>query len=367
MRHITFRSFDVYKTEYIRLVLVVSLSVVAFFSWNRIDDGQLVGSAIHSYHTFTGQVTVAMAQLVNQPVTYDASTNLLQFQDKNLRPDLPYHFYNIFVAAFMLLFLLPKKQWQSFVTIIVFTALLMSFRAGVKSVVELSYATTVHKWLLIWLGPLIYLPFYAIVFSICRHNVLLKQVYAKIESLYNEKINLNLKYIVLLLIVLPTVPLVLMMYLFPQGMKDFVHLILSGSDFMLQTLGYHSQTSDKYIFLDKNWVGLEPNCLGFGVMSIILILIFSYKATYINKVLFSLCFIVLFNFFNSVRLAGLLVYINKTYQETIINVAGIHDFVSQLMYIFAFISLLIFIFWFSELHLFRSKQISGRTESNTSL
>ena len=186
---------------------------------------------------------------------------------------------------------------------------------------------------------------------VIKLNEFIKSYYKNIESLFKDRIIFNIEILVLMLILLPTLPLVLMMYFTPNLIKEIVHFVLSISNIILQQIGYNSSTYGKIIYLENNWVQLEANCLGIGVQLIILMIIISFKSKFYNKLIFSTIFVILFNLFNSIRLAGLLIYINDSYKETVLNFAKIHNYVSELVYVFAFLYLFMYIFWFSDINL----------------
>ena len=161
----------------------------------------------------------------------------------------------------------------------------------------------------------------------------------------------TLATLIFLLIIIPPLPRVILTYLHSSIMPGIVSFILTITKILLSWIGESANVNGEFIQLGQNWINLEYPCIGLGVFTFIAIIIFSTKSNYINKVVYLLIYAFIYLIMNSLRLAILILYINKTYSEIGLNKHILHNNVTYFMYLVAFIGFLGFIFWFQDIDL----------------
>ncbi len=348
---------SIYKINILKIIFLALLSFLLILKWESISNSFFFEEFNQFFDNFTGKLTVYISKIFNSELIYSFDTRLLHYNSNSIKLQLPYNSYKYFFIAFLFLFMLPVKEWKSIFLVVILVLLLVSFRAAFIGLIDLKYFGVFkhdfRRVFLVWLEPSINIAVFAIFASILYYNNLLNNVLYLINTRISNNFNTNLILIIFLLIVIPPLPRVLISAFFPDLIDFFVKTVLNCSVLTLNIFGYDAKTSGKFIMLDSNWVALEYSCLGIGVFTMMLIVLFAHKNSILNKVVYSFVFFIFYNVINSIRLAGLLLYLNNISQLRKDEMYYLHDFVSSIMYIFAYLGLFLYLFWFSNLKLLK--------------
>lgn len=350
---------SIYKIDIFKIIFLSLLSFLLILKWDSISNSFYFEEFNQFFDNFTGKITVYISKIFDSEFLYSFDTKLLHYNSNSIQLQLPYNSYKYFLIAFLFLFMLPVKEWKSILLVVILVLLLVSFRAALIGLIDLKYfgifKHDFRKVFIVWLEPSINIAVFVIFASILYYNSLLKNVLNLINTRISNSFNTNLILIIFLLIVIPPLPRVLISVFFPDLIDFFVKAVLNCSVLTLNIFGYDAKTSGKFIMLDSNWVALEYSCLGIGVFTMMLLILFSHKNSILNKIVYSFVFFIFYNAINSIRLAGLLLYLNNISQLRKDGMYYLHDFVSSIMYIFAYLGLFLYLFWFSNLKLLKNK------------
>jgi exosortase/archaeosortase family protein len=319
--------------------------------WQYLSQTFLYKSVDLAYTKFIGHLTLWLANIFGQYPTLEYPTYNLSFNEKVKSLAMPTGSYPFYIAAFLLLLVVPIRDYKYSFIIIVSSIFFIAFRAATISLIQLIYPQ--NMILLLWIDPLIYIPMFAIILFISNKNLIIKHLYTEIRALFIPILNVSLPTLILLLLLLTPIPRVILNYLNRDIIDGIITITLKISKIILGWFGYETVVTAKYLFLDKFWLRLEQPCLGIGVITIVWILVCSIKGQWQNKSIFLILFTLLFVLMNSIRLSVLLLAIKKTYQ-TGLNKVELHDNITYAMYLFAFISFLVYYFWFQDIKLTKS-------------
>jgi len=334
--------YQLYKLLFILLAVCIQL-----FSWQYITQTLGYMSIENSYTKFTGQFTVLLANLLGQQPVFDPLTYNLSINNTIKSLTMPLASYRFYVAGFMLLFMVPIKEYRYSLLLIISSFLLIALRAAIISIIQLIYPQDLI--LLLWIDPLIYIPMLAIIIFISNKNKIIKPLYRKIRLQFSPILNVPLTTLILLLLIVTPIPRVVLNYLDRGIIDGLTTITLLASKFILGIFGYNAVVTTKFIFLGKFWLRLDQPCLGIGVFTIITILICTIKGKVINKSIFLIVFSLLFVLMNSIRMSVLLVVIKNTYINGL-NKVELHDNITYIMYLFAFLSFITYYFWFQDVN-----------------
>lgn len=325
------------KQHLIKLIVVFVIALfVLLEGWGKISNSAAYHTFNIVYSDFTVKIISSIAKVSDKAVEYNAETQLLSSGTKFTELRMPVEAYRYFVTGFILLLLVPIKQWISSVSAILFTLLFVALRAAIISYIFLFHYGDFHNVLLIWLDPVIFIPMLILGLYVVNNEKLLSLIYVELEKRFSEILNISLSSLLFLLIVLPPLPRVLFTYIHAEIMPSIVTFVLWFSKMFLAIMGRTAEIAGKNIYLDKNWVNLEYPCLGLGVFTLIAVLIFAVKADFKFKMIYLSVFALLYTLINSLRLSVLLLYINLTYETKGLNVVHLHDIATYFMYIVAF-------------------------------
>ena len=341
-----------YKLDGIKLLIAALFAFyVLYGGWDIFTKTDLYNFFQHKYTWFTFKIIQSISEILGYQVALVQSGNYVQYIDKAIELKLPFRSYYIFVAACVFLFTIPFRNWVQIPTTLIFVVLFIAFRAAAKTIIELIYLDSVHHVLLIWIETSVNIVLFFIAFSVVKYNNLLHRIYEYINLKFSEHLKYSLHALICFLIVFHAVPRMLLTYFADWMLEGLVAFTLNVSKLILLIFGITTSISGKYIFLHENWLSLERTCLGIGVMTIASILIVATKTKLINKTLYLILFFAGFVLSNSIRLAGLLVYMHRHYDSRTMDLGKLHDDVSLLLYLVAFAGIIIYILWFGDLNL----------------
>jgi exosortase/archaeosortase family protein len=341
-----------HKIAIIKLILACVIAMYIFFEgWALFATTDLYYTLHQKYVLFTFKIIQSIADVLGYKIVFLAENNFVQYLDKTLELKLPFRSYSIFFVGFIFLFTIPLRKWMYIVNTILFVLLFISFRAASKTIIELIYIESVHKVLLIWIETSVNIVLFIIVYSLINHNVFINKIYGNFKEKFSEHLNINILNLIILLIIIHSIPRILLTYFADWFITSLVGFTLSFSKLFLLIIGYTTSISGKFIYLQNNWISLERTCLGIGVLTIIITIIFATKTKLFNKFLYAILFSFLYLIANSIRLAGLLIYLNKFYDSGEAELGKLHNNVSIILYLVAFFGLFIYIMWFGNLNL----------------
>jgi exosortase/archaeosortase family protein len=320
-------------------VLFVAL-LVLFVGWNKIVNTEKYHSFNLIYNNFTVKIVQSIGSISHKNIEFTSTSNILSTEGKQSKLIMPVGAYKYFLCGFILLALVPLKQWISSLSAIIYVLLFVALRAAVITYILLVYKNMLHNVLLVWLDPTIFIAMLTLGLYIVHHNEILNRLYQNLESRFSEVINTSLSTLLLLLILLPPLPRVVFTYLHADIMPGIVSFILNISKIFLDWMGKTAVVSGRFISLENNWIDLEYPCIGLGVFTIIAILIFAIRANFVNKVIYLSFFAIIYLVLNALRLSLLLLYINKTYHEIGLNKLELHNNATYFMYVMAFLGFL---------------------------
>lgn len=336
------------KQQLYLLLFALLLACIHFIGWPFLSTTTIYKYLIAGYTKFAGQLSVFIAGLLGRSVLFDPITYHLSFGARAKLLIMPVAAYRFYFATFLLLLIVPLKDYKYSILILTSSLILIALRAASITIIQLLYPQDMI--LLLWIDPLIYIPMFALILFVANKNPLIRELYNKINAKFSPLLLLSLPQLVLLLLLLTSLPRVILNYLNKDIIDRLVKITLEISQNLLSYFGYQTIVTSNFIFLEKFWLRLEQPCLGIGVVTIIWILISSVRSNWYNKLVFLTIFSGLFVIMNSVRLSVLLVFIQNTYSSGL-NKVELHDNITYFMYLFAFISFLIYYFWFQDIRL----------------
>jgi exosortase/archaeosortase family protein len=315
-------------------------------SWQYVTQTFAYKSINLTYTNFIGQLAVWIANLLGQFPTFDSKTYHLSLNDRVKLLIIPTESYRFYVIGFILLLLVPIKEYKYSFLLLVSSLLFIALRAAFISIIQLIYPQDII--LLLWIDPFIYIPMVVIILFVSTRNQLIKPLYDRICALFKPLLIVSVPTLILVLLLVTPIPRVLFNYLDKGIIDGLTTITLQVSKIMLKWFDYKAVVSANFLFLGKFWLQLEQPCLGIGVVTIVWILVCFIKSQWLNKSIFLILFSLLFVIMNSIRMSVLLLVIKNTYL-TGLNKVVLHDNITYFMYIFAFVSFLIYYFWFQDL------------------
>ena len=204
--------------------------------------------------------------------------------------------------------------------------------------------------LLLLYDTIIYLPVLGAVLFMIRYNPFFSKLYQRFLNHYREQFSGNPFLLVLAVLFIPALPRVLPAVFSSDIITTLIHATIKHTALLIQSFtAYEPVAQLKYLFIGKNWISLEPPCLGTGVVSIVLIFVFFTKSPLLHKLSYSVLFILLFHFVNTLRLAWLLVYIVGNPSSLTAQRVELHDYITYFMYGFALLGIFAYQRWYSAL------------------
>jgi len=334
------------KRQFLLLLFVLLLVCIGLICWQFIIQTTFYQYLINYYIKFTGQLTVLIANLIGQHVTFEIRNFLLSFNGKFHPLTMPIAAYRFYFIGFILLLIVPFKEYKSSFLLIISSLLFIALRSAIISIIQLIYPQDMI--LLLWIDPLIYLPMFVIVLFVSKKNKIIKPLYDKTCTLFRPLLNVSFPALIFIFLLATPIPRVVLNYLDIGIIEGLTTMTLEISKVMLKWFGYETVLIANFLFLGKFWLQLEQPCLGIGVVTIVWIMVCFTNSYWLNKSLFLIVFSLLFVIMNSIRLSVLLLIIKQTYL-TGINKVELHDNITYFTYLFAFISLLIYYFWFQDI------------------
>jgi len=352
MEQLTTHRFTYFKQNNKQLLLlsfILLLVCVELFSWQYLVQTSLFKYLIVSFTKFTGQLSVLMANLLGQYPIFEPQTYRLSFNGRFNDLVMPIASYKIYFIGFILLFIIPIKDYGYSLLLITFSLLVIALRASAITIIQLIYPQDMI--LLLWIDPLIYIPMFLIILFVSNKNPIIRPLYNNICARFNPLLNVSFPILILLLLLVTPIPRIALNFLDRDIINGFTTMTLKISKIILSWFGYETVVATKFIFLGKFWLRLEQPCLGIGVVTIVWILICSVKGQWLNKSIFLTIFSLLFVFMNSIRLSALLIIIKNTCL-TGLDKVKLHDNITYTMYLFAFVSFFVYYFWFQDIKWF---------------
>ena len=347
-QHITnsFAYIQQNKRQFLLLSLVLLIVCIELLNWQYVTQTLAYKGLDLAYTNSTGQLSVWIANLLGQFPTFDYLTCHLSLNDNVKSLVMPTESYRFYLLGFILLLLVPIKEYKYSFLLLVTSLLFIALRAASISIIQLIYPQDMI--LLLWIDPLIYIPMFVIILFVSEKNQLIKPLYDRICALFKPLLIVSLPTLILILLLVTPIPRVVLNYLDRGIIDGLTTMTLEISKIMLRWFGYETVVATKFIFLGKFWLQLEQPCLGIGVATIVWIMIVLIKSHWLNKAIFLIIFSLLFVIMNSIRLSVLLLVIKRTYL-TGINKVELHDNITYFIYLFAFMSLLVFYYWFQDI------------------
>lgn len=344
-----------FKKDTLKLVIVASFSIILLlFLWNFIDHTNYYYSIINLFKFFSGKLIELISGLTNSPVTYLATTQKLVSSTHTWEIVIPLKAFPVFTALLTTVFVLPLRKYYHVFLFFISTTIFLIARTIIIMLFRIYLTGTIHNIWLLWIDSTIYLPAFCWVNYLVKNNNVLLFYSIKTNTVIIRNSYMTIKQIVLLLILVTPLPRILLTYM-GNSLEGLTTLLLSTSKGILKVFGYNAAITGRTLFIDNNWLRLEPTCIGIGVWTIVLLLILVMRGNIINKVLFILGFSFIFLLTNSLRLALTLDYIHSVYGHHLIMFTRVHNIITYVMYVVSFILLYIYIFWFNDLNLHHKK------------
>lgn len=339
-----------YSQDLLKLFLIIILSVLILnFGWYYINSTTIFGYLSELLFKISGQSIETLTYFFNNPIDYNPLTNTLIHNGKSWDLIMPVRSYQYFFVLSLFVFVLPLKKYHTVLVYVLSTATFIVIRSLFVMIVMIYGQETSHLSLLSWLANTIYLPVLFWIFYCVKNNDFLTQYY----NLANESIlrlcNFSIQKIVLLILLLTPVPKILIVYF--NGISIIESAILNVSKSILLMAGYEPVLNGDRIFLANNWLRLGEPCIGIGVMTVVVLFIFIMKGRNLNRIVYSIFFVLTFSIINSIRLSLTLIYIHIHYGKQYLDLQNIHDSITYLMYIIAFTFMITYILWFENLEL----------------
>jgi len=346
-QHITnsFAYIQQNKRQFLLLSLVLLIVCIELLSWQYVTQTLAYKGLDLAYTNSTGQLSVWIANLLGQFPTFDYLTCHLSLNDNVKSLVMPTEAYKFYVIGFILLLLVPIKEYKYSFLLLVSSLLFIALRAAFITIIQLIYPQDMI--LLLWIDPLIYIPMLVIILFVSNRNQIIKPLYDKICDLFSPLLYVSLPTLILVLLLVTPIPRVLLNYLDKGIIDGLTTVTLQISKIILGWFSCETVITSKFIFLGKFWLQLQQPCLGIGVATIVWIMICFTKSYWLNKLIFLIGFSLLFVIMNSIRLSVLLVIIKNSYL-TGINKVELHDNITYFMYLFALLSFIVYYFWFQD-------------------
>lgn len=336
------------------LIFVLLAVLITLFYLDVLSLGNWGESLYSQISLKVADTVIVIAKSVGLETPSIDGTDLLCIGQRCQKVILPEGAFFPYLIGFTSLFVLLYNSivFATLVTISSFTFLLL--RAAVITTINLYFKGEAHYMLLLLLETMVYWPMVFIIYSILNKYELIKPLYLKFETRFKERFDVASYSLVMLVLIVPTLPRIIIRYLDKNLLSSILNWNLSLSAWLVDTFTMYPTLLDgKYLFIGKNWISLEGPCLGTGVMSIVIILITTFKSPIINKALYSILFVCAFLGMNAVRLAVLLVYIYEKSQVKTLDKTLLHDQVTYAMYVFALAAFIFYVVKVSELNLRR--------------
>ena len=306
------------------------------------------------FSDLVADAVIAFSEITNTTIAVKQSSYLLCLQsvEKCQNIILPLGaIYPYIVALFAVWFFIKKRfLYKFFVSL--FTLFFVFGRAVIITWISLHFRGEAHYMFLLLLDSMVYIPMVLIVYTIANKSQLFQTYYFKFEKRFRDRFAVSSYVLILFILTLPAFPRLVLRYLDPEITLSFTHLHLAISGLFIELFSdYQTVIDGQHIFIERNWISLEGPCLGTGVMSIVLILIGTFKSPLLNRLSFSLLFVVSFVIMNAARLAFLLVYIHQSWGVKILDKVALHDQVTYVMYLFAIMAFIYYVMSFSDLKL----------------
>jgi exosortase/archaeosortase family protein len=325
------------KSQVIKLITVICVAVlVHFIGWNKIIRTETFHAFNTVYNEFTVKIIQNIGSISDKNIEYHPILHTLTTDGKLTKLIMPIDAYKYFLAGFVLLGLVPIKQWKSSLNAIVFVLLFVALRAAIISYILLVYKNMLPNVMLVWLDPTIFIPMLVLSLYIVQHNNILNKLYNALNLRFSEILSISLSTLLLLLIIIPPLPRVLFTYIHSDFMPGIVSFILYFSKLFLGLMGKTAEVSGRLIYLDSNWVDLEYPCIGIGVFTLVAVLIFSIRDKFSFKLIYLSAFAVIYMVINGLRLGVLLLYIHNTYHQIGLDKLLLHNYATYFMYVVAF-------------------------------
>ena len=334
------------KRQFLLLSLVLLFICIVLLSWQYLIQTFAYKSLDLAYANFTGQLSVWIASLLGQFPTYDSLSCNLSLNNKVKLLVMPTESYKYYVIGFLLLLVVPIREYKFSFLLIVSSFLFIALRAAFITIIQLIYPQDMI--LLLWIDTMIYIPMLVIILFVSDRNQIIKPLFNKICALFRPSLIVSLATLILILLLVTPLPRIILNYLAMGVIDEITTITLKISKIILSWFGYETVIATKFIFLGKFWLQLQQPCLGIGVVTLVWILVCSIKSKWLNKSIFLICFSLLFVLMNSIRLAVLLIIIKHTYMKGL-NKMELHDSITYAMYLFAFISFIVYYFWFQDI------------------
>jgi exosortase/archaeosortase family protein len=334
------------KRQLLLLSFIFLLVCFGVICWQLLIQTSIYQYSIACFAKVTGRLTVLISNLLGQYPIFEPLTYHLSFNGKFHSLIMPTASYRFYFIGFLLLFVVPIKDYKYSLLLIVSSLAFIALRASAITIIQVIYPQDII--LLLWIDPLIYIPMFAIILFVSNRNQIIKPLFDKVCSQFKPLLNVSLPILILLLLLVTPIPRVILNYLALNAIDELTTMTLKISKIVLGWFSYETVITTRFIFLGKFWLRLEQPCLGIGVVTLVWILVGCIKSKWLNKLIFLIFFSLLFVVMNSIRLSVLLIIIKKTYL-TGLNKMELHDNITYVMYLFAFVSFLIYYFWFQDI------------------
>ena len=257
--------------------------------------------------------------------------------------------YFPYLVAYTALFTIIKHRLFLKFFVILTTSIFLLARAVLINYINIYLKGQLISVWMLEINPMVYLPMVLLVYTILTRNKFLHVLYQNFETIFKEKFNVSSIFLICLVLFIPPLPRIFLRYIDSSILESFITSHLLISSWIVETFSNLSTVvSGRYMFIGVNWISLQLPCIGIGVMSIVLVLVNTYRSPVLNKIIYSLLFTFSFIIMNSVRLALLLVYIYKTTGTKALDRIYLHDFVTYIMYLFALFAFMYYVLRFSE-------------------
>jgi len=325
------------KLQVIKLFTVFFVAVLMLFvGWNKVIKTESYHTFNTVYNNFTIKIVQNIGSIFDKKIEYQTDTKILTSVGKTTKLIMPFDSYKYFFAGFILLGLVPIKQWKSSLNVVLFVLLFVALRASAITYILLVYKNMPPNVLLVWIDPTIFIAMLVLGLYIVQHNNMLNKIYKTLNLRFLEILSTSLSTLLILLILLPPLPRVLFTYIHSDIMPGIVSFILFFSKLFLGWMGKTAKVSGRIISFENNWIDLEYPCIGLGVFTLVAIFIFAIRGQMLNKVIYLFSFALIYLILNALRLSVLLLYINNTYHQIGLNKLELHNNATYFMYLVAF-------------------------------
>lgn len=343
------KNYQEHKLMLIALLVVFIACLVLLVNYNWFTMN--VGSG---FSNLVGYIINRYADYYNLNLSYLYEHRLLEYEGITHRlvvPEgalLPYLLIFVFLLSYNI-----YKPLHS-VLIILLSIIFLIIRSFIITLIFAVGLESHPTLVLLLIDTMIYYPLVLIVFYLTHYTPAFIRFYSSFKRIYQNQFAGSPFLLIAFLLILPSLPRVIPAYISPDFIPSIIHSTIQHTAALINLFtDYSPRAYGKYLFLESNWISLEHPCLGTSVVVIILILIAFTKSDFLNKLTFSVVFVLGFHVLNTIRLAGLLVYIYENPELLQSGRAFLHNTITYVMYFFALVSFYLYHYWYSQKKLYQ--------------